>query len=554
MFRSNRKQVTSNRKFKQIYAAMVMALLLSLFNFLKGDLALAQTPTPKPNTDEFKALFADVLFLNTWQRTDFPVADNKAGRSWYWSPAPLGNGFFEDYKETKPYAKRLVQYFDKARMEINDPAKPNVTNGLLVVEMITGNLQKGDNTFEEKGEGAIIPIAGDPDNIFPTYRDLNRAYNKPAGFAPGTLVQNSFNPPDRQGDSQTKYLNDKNTEIVSVQNNMGIPAAFWNFLNRKGMVYQNDTLKEEVISEWLFSTGLPITEAFWARVKLAGKEVDVMFQAFERRLLTYTPSNPEAFKVEMGNVGAHYVKWRYDGKLPKFVSPGAPFLEGAQLPWYEVTGDALNVRTGPGTSFPNPKTNENQPFLTVLSKGNKVQVLKEVKGEKLVGDNDVWYQYYQDPDLFVYSGYVKKITVPQLPTPPRYHSGLWVSVNLEKQLMAIYDGTTQIYRTFISSGRPNDTDPKKDFRTPKGIFKIDGTYRPKSQTMEGDEASKASGEYYKIENIRNVSYFYRDYSIHGTYWHARFGTVPQSHGCVNATVHDAGLVYQLKAGSLVDVY
>ena len=34
---------------------------------------------------------------------------------------------------------------------------------------------------------------------------------------------------------------------------------------------------------------------------------------FERRVLTYTPSNPAPFKVEMGNVGQHYLAWRYGG-------------------------------------------------------------------------------------------------------------------------------------------------------------------------------------------------------------------------------------------------
>jgi hypothetical protein len=29
-------------------------------------------------------------------------------------------------------------------------------------------------------------------------------------------------------------------------------------------------------------------------------------------VLTYTPSNPAAFRVEMGNVGQHYFRWRYN--------------------------------------------------------------------------------------------------------------------------------------------------------------------------------------------------------------------------------------------------
>jgi hypothetical protein len=51
-----------------------------------------------------------------------------------------------------------------------------------------------------------------------------------------------------------------------------------------------------------------------------------LFQAFERRMLTYTPSNSPAFRVEMGNVGRHYYQWRYidpfaGGKQALIVTP-----------------------------------------------------------------------------------------------------------------------------------------------------------------------------------------------------------------------------------------
>jgi lipoprotein-anchoring transpeptidase ErfK/SrfK len=121
-------------------------------------------------------------------------------------------------------------------------------------------------------------------------------------------------------------------------------------------------------------------------------------------------------------------------------------------------------------------------------------------------------------------------------------------------MLAVYDGQKLIYKTLIASGVTRPNDPDRDYRTPKGSFKIDGSYRPKSQTMEGGASDKANPDYYKLEQVRNVSYFYQDYSIHGTYWHARFGTVPQSHGCVNSTVYDAGLIYQLKAGTVVEIY
>ena len=32
-------------------------------------------------------------------------------------------------------------------------------------------------------------------------------------------------------------------------------------------------------------------------------------------MLTYTASNPVAFKVEMGNIGQHYFQWRYGGTI-----------------------------------------------------------------------------------------------------------------------------------------------------------------------------------------------------------------------------------------------
>ena len=60
-----------------------------------------------------------------------------------------------------------------------------------------------------------------------------------------------------------------------------------------------------------FVVGLPITEAYWVTAMVGGKSKTVLVQAFERRVLTYTPDNPEGFRVEMGNVGLHYLAWRY---------------------------------------------------------------------------------------------------------------------------------------------------------------------------------------------------------------------------------------------------
>ena len=55
----------------------------------------------------------------------------------------------------------------------------------------------------------------------------------------------------------------------------------------------------------------------------------MLIQAFERRVLTYTPGNPAAFQVEMGNIGQHYYDWRYGTNPPPTVVP-APTVTPAR--------------------------------------------------------------------------------------------------------------------------------------------------------------------------------------------------------------------------------
>src|ERR1044071_1954188 len=73
--------------------------------------------------------FADDGFRVVWSRTD--AESVRGGRSWYWGP-----GAWFDYAEfyrQSPNGLRTVQYFDKARMEINNPSnrgfQGGVTNG-----------------------------------------------------------------------------------------------------------------------------------------------------------------------------------------------------------------------------------------------------------------------------------------------------------------------------------------------------------------------------------------------------------------------------------------
>jgi hypothetical protein len=254
-------------------------------------------------------------FRRVWERQDLPVAEQVSGRSWTWGPAPISDLMRETLVDS-PEGSRAVQYFDKSRMEINDPtADPNatwyVTNGLLPVELMTGRLQMGYNQFEWRDQARISAI-GDPGQ-FPTYADLLRLYQSPGAVNPSDLGKpaTGFINLDGSITGFNDYVNDPATLLVRGENNHGVAKAFVDFMNQTGLVYENGRFVRGQVYDPLFVFGLPVTGAYWVKVKVAGVERPILFQVFERRVLTYNPANQPAFRVEMGNVGQHYYQWRY---------------------------------------------------------------------------------------------------------------------------------------------------------------------------------------------------------------------------------------------------
>src|SRR5947209_2369243 len=78
-------------------------------------------------------------------------------------PCPPGQACAQVIRD----GQRIVQYFDKGRMELNRP-DASVTSGLLASDMVHGRVQISDGTFQPKAPPAI-PLAGDADNPGPTY-------------------------------------------------------------------------------------------------------------------------------------------------------------------------------------------------------------------------------------------------------------------------------------------------------------------------------------------------------------------------------------------------
>lgn len=246
--------------------------------------------------------FAHPAFQQLWQQGEAIVPN-------FWGPlANAKDGMQEQYIYSGTNKTRLVQYFDKGRMELfsgvtNNP-NPVVTSGLLANELITGNIQTSDTTFQQQ-QPAAIPIAGDPDNTGPTYAQLGTtaasllapASSKIGGFvtvivaADGTVTDGggfagiSMSPAISAYDSTTQH------------NVLGVFADFRNKVS-------------------LASVGLAKSEPFRATVKVGGTQQSIIAQVFERRILTYTGANPDPFKVEFGNIGLHYYKWRYPTGAP----------------------------------------------------------------------------------------------------------------------------------------------------------------------------------------------------------------------------------------------
>ena len=124
-----------------------------------------------------------------------------------------------------------------------------------------------------------------------------------------------------------------------------------------------------------------------------------------------------------------------------------------------------------------------------------------------------------------------------IPKPTGDNSDFWLEVDLSSQTLFAYQGSTLLKSFAVSTGT-------SDFRTVPGSFKIYAKYT--YYTMRG------SGYY--LPDVPYSMFFFKGYSIHGTYWHHNFG-MPMSHGCVNMETSAAAWLYsQTSIGTPVFVH
>lgn len=106
----------------------------------------------------------------------------------------------------------------------------------------------------------------------------------------------------------------------------------------------------------------------------------------------------------------------------------------------------------------------------------------------------------------------------------------WIEIDLSDQTLYAHEDGKVVYTFLVSTG--------KWAPTPTGVFRIWSKLR--YCLMTG--GSKHNNTYYYLPNVPYTMYFYKDYGIHGTYWHNNFGH-PMSHGCVNMATPDAKTLF-----------
>lgn len=262
--------------------------------------------------------FASPAFEQLWLQSE-PISLS------LWGQTPLV-WRIEPYAEA-PNGRRLVQYFDRGRMELTVRAgstAPVVSQGRLAWELTTGQIALGSDLFARQQPPAISIDGGATDPRVPTYASFSslvshRAPDRSNGeivtdwlAADGSLQ--SAPPPTPARLSRYIALTGHNLPDVTI--------AFFNQFPLGPLA-------------WIEVFGYPISEPVWAYYRHGQTASPSLIQVFERRILIYTPELPTDQRFTIANTGRHYYRWRY-GRDPS-------------SPWpVPLPGEPVNLLTPPG--------------------------------------------------------------------------------------------------------------------------------------------------------------------------------------------------------------
>jgi hypothetical protein len=201
-----------------------------------------------------------------------------------------------------PGNRRLVQYFDRGRMEL-DAGTRAVTQGLLVRELVSGEMQLGDAEFIQHAP-ADIPVIDRPGA--PTYADAGRVAGVPADDrtrSSDNLLDDWLQPGGQLLESAPPVMLHVGSWVAQTGHNLPVATVSWLDTRPFGAVTWQDAL------------GYPISEPYWIGDPQQPDDARLV-QLFERRVVVYTPSEPQDERFTLTDAGRHYYAWRYD-KQPR---------------------------------------------------------------------------------------------------------------------------------------------------------------------------------------------------------------------------------------------
>ncbi|MEO8284930.1 MAG: cellulase family glycosylhydrolase [Chloroflexota bacterium] len=380
---------STNARHRRILLVCFFLLVTALTNIAPSGMPVrAQKSAPNQ--------FASSDFEAVWQRADGPIANGQVNRSWLWGPAP-GLSLNETFAGATS-GKRLVQYFDKARMELNpavtDPTSQwRVSTGLLVSEMVEGKIQAGTNQFTQTVPSAHTVAGDDGASGNPRYADFRDRVSTKAADKTGADVTDSM---VLRGGSQPAIAGGVKYATYIPETGHNIPDVFWRYMGSNGTVLDaNGATQTSLLFDWLYVMGYPIAEPVWVSLTIDGKQTPTLIQLFQRRVLTYVPSYKEGWQVQMGNVGQHYYDWRYNTSVapaPAIMPPAVstlPALQPATGGFVGISGDSF---TYAGTEVKLKGTNywlSQAPFVGTWSEWNGPRALQELEKAHQLGINTI---------------------------------------------------------------------------------------------------------------------------------------------------------------------
>jgi len=126
-----------------------------------------------------------------------------------------------------------------------------------------------------------------------------------------------------------------------------------------------------------------------------------------------------------------------------------------------------------------------------------------------------------------------RVLSPKSEAPEGVDNGRWIEINLEEQVLSVYENNQLIFATLIATGY-------EPYYTQPGLFQI--YEKLDFETMQGS-FSAGKTDFYYLENVPWTLYYDGPRAIHGAYWRTYFG-YEQSHGCVNLSIGDSRWVYE----------